>query len=101
MHQYPVGLVYRKQDDREVLPKRPYRVAFSVPRKKFKKAVQRNLLKRRMLEAFRINQSVLLKNSEMKEADLVYLMFIYQSKDVESFQTIERAVTRLLQKLSG
>ncbi|HKK88750.1 MAG TPA: ribonuclease P protein component, partial [Saprospiraceae bacterium] len=101
IHQYPVGLVFKKQDNSGDRPlKRPFRVAFSVPRKKFKKAVERNLLKRRMLEAFRINQSVMFQNAETKEADLVHLMFIYQSKDVESFQSIERAVVRLLQKFS-
>jgi ribonuclease P protein component len=99
MHQYPLGLVYRKSES-GASNGSSFRVAFSVPRKNFKKAVDRNLLKRRMREAFRLNQSLLNNNTEAKvNGQILNLMIIYQSKDKEPYSVIEKAMLRLLKKM--
>ncbi|MFO8235115.1 MAG: ribonuclease P protein component [Bacteroidales bacterium] len=61
---------------------------FSVPKKNIKKAVQRNRIKRKMREAFRIRKNILtetLKNKNIK----LYLFFIYLPVKELSFQEIE------------
>ena len=68
------------------------RYAFSVPKKSFKRAVKRNLLKRRMREAVRLNQSECLGGFT---ADY---LFVYIAKDVCDYAVIEAAVREILSK---
>jgi len=70
----------------------PVKVAFSVPKRLFKKAVTRNLLKRRMREAYR-------KNKILKvEADTTYaLMFIYSARKINLYPEIESKIVLTLQ----
>ncbi len=72
-------------------------VAFSVPKRIFKKAVDRNLLKRRMREAYRIEKSHYYLLAE--SAKLNYLgIFIYVAKDILAYQDIHKAILKILSK---
>jgi len=70
----------------------PVKVAFSVPKRAFKSAVIRNLLKRRMREAYR-------KNKVLKTGtDNTYaLMFIYSARKINSYREIESKIVLTLQ----
>lgn len=68
------------------------RYVFSVPKKTFKRAVKRNLLKRRMREAVRLCQGEILGNHA---AD--YLL-VYIAKDICDYAVIEGAVREILSK---
>ena len=63
--------------------------AFSAPKKNFKKAVTRNLLKRRMREAWRLNNQSIKKLLPEKERNLV-IAVRYKSKLVLDYLTIEK-----------
>lgn len=92
---YPLRLMWIET----ALPaKVPVQSVVSVSKRRFKKAVTRNLLKRRMREAFRLNKNELynLLNAENKQ---LALMFIYQSNDILPFLDIEKAVIFLLKEL--
>ena len=70
----------------------PVKVAFSVPKRIFKNAVTRNLLKRRMREAYR-------KNKILKDpSDNTYaLMFIYSARKINPYPEIESKIVLTLQ----
>jgi ribonuclease P protein component len=73
-----------------------YRVCVSISKKYLKKAVDRNLAKRRAKEAFRKNFEKL--NHFFKNNDLALdLMIIYVSKKVEPFDLIDKRVKKFIE----
>ncbi|WP_373521168.1 ribonuclease P protein component [Aquiflexum sp.] len=67
-------------------------VLFSVSKKKIKKAVHRNLIKRRMKEAFRLNKQLLTPISNQKRI----IGLIYVSSEIATFQIIQNKLRRIL-----
>ena len=74
-------------------------VLFSVPKRNHKRANKRNTLKRRMREAYRLNNDALHASitEQGKEVDIA---FVYSSKDLLPYKTIEHAVRRILAEVS-
>ena len=70
-------------------------VAFTVPKKKFKRAVDRNLLKRRMREAYRLNKSLIEEKNQSKLKDLS-IIFIYSSQEILSTEKIGSAMLNFM-----
>ena len=68
------------------------RYALSVPKKSFKRAVKRNLLKRRMREAIRLSQA------ECLQGFCGDYLFVYIAKDIYEYSAIEAAVREILSK---
>ena len=73
-------------------------VMFSVPKKNFKKAINRNLLKRRMREAYRLNKFELINFFTEKEIKIV-IAFLYIDIEIKSYSEIEKSVKYLLKSL--
>ena len=69
------------------------------PKKKFKKAVHRNLLKRRMRESYRLNRNDFRKKVSSVNGKL-YLVLVYGSDKEESFQKIQSTLVFHLDKLA-
>lgn len=74
----------------------PVQAGFTVSKKIFKKAVLRNLLKRRMREAFRLNKHSLY--SVLGEKQMA-VFFIFIGKEISEFDQIEAAMKKALKKL--
>lgn len=74
------------------------RIVVSVPKKCFRRAVKRNLLKRRIREAYRQNKNLLPVNAEKGGTDI---LFIYSSKDILDFNTIVLSVRNILENLAA
>jgi ribonuclease P protein component len=75
----------------------PAKVVISVPKRSFKKAVERNKIKRRIREAYRKNKSDLYKNVGDKK---MILLLIYTAKTIEPYSVIETRTKVFFQKLS-
>jgi len=72
-----------------------YKVGVSVPKRKIRKAHERNLLKRRIREAFRRNQ-YRLENRFSTE-----IMFVYIASEPLSYNTIEKSMLFLIDCLNS
>lgn len=68
-------------------------VLFSTPKKFHKRANRRNLLRRRMREAYRLNRELLASEGK---TGTVELALIYSTKEIHDYKTIENAVKRVL-----
>ena len=71
------------------------RYVVTVPKKEFKRAVRRNLLKRRMREAIRLNQA------ECMEGFCADFLMVYIAKDICDYAVIEASVRDILFKSKG
>lgn len=84
---YPVRFVWSSPEQKQVAP---VQAAFSVSKKTFKRANQRNTVKRRMREAFRLHKSLINKELEVSEKQYS-LMFIFNGKEEIAYSDIEKA----------
>lgn len=73
-----------------------HQVLFSVSKRKFKSAPHRNLLKRRMKEAYRLNKHEMGLSSIRPHMLIAY---IYTGKEILDFQVIESKLKKSINRL--
>jgi ribonuclease P protein component len=76
----------------------PAQVAFSVPKRGFKLAVTRNLIKRRMREAYRKNKKILYDQLTHEKIQIVFIV-IMKVNTVPDYLTVEKAMQEVFDKL--
>ena len=74
-----------------------HRILISVPKKNFKRAVDRNLLKRRIREAYRLNKSMI----DNTDGSSFYIAFIYLSKSILTFHEIQDQLIKSLKRFDS
>lgn len=74
-------------------------ILISVPKKRFKRAVHRNRVKRQIREAYRKNKHTLLELLEEKEVNVI-MAFIYLSDEIIPTALVEEKVKILLGRLA-
>ena len=75
-------------------------VGVTVGKKYFKKAVDRNRIKRLIREAYRLQKNDLTEVLKRKKQN-GFLFFVYTDKTIASFGTIKEAMNRALKRLEN
>jgi ribonuclease P protein component len=89
---YPFKVLFYVKEESE---KGTVQVLFSVSKKKIKKANQRNLVRRRIKEAYRLNKSLLTLDSKDISVGLIYV-----ASDLMEFSDLQSKIIPILKKLS-
>jgi len=91
---HPFKIQYR------LIPKseNPLQFTCTVPKRNFKKAVDRNLIKRRTKEAYRIQKTFLREQLTTSNYSLI-CMFVYIDRQILTYSSIEKSMKNALLKL--
>ncbi len=76
----------------------PAQVAFSVSKRGFKLAVTRNLIKRRIREAYRKNKQILYDHLSSEEIQIVFIVIIRGNR-IPEYQTVLKSINEVIEKL--
>lgn len=87
---FPIILISKKENSIQT----PFKVGFSVSKRHFKHAVDRNKIKRLMREYFRKNKYLF----DPQKNDSLLLMFLYVGKTPPNYKIIETTMQKLSKK---
>ena len=94
---YPLRVVFQpyataeSSEKSSINSQKSTQVLFSVPKRQFKHAVDRNLIRRRMKEAYRLNKILLFGTFS--------IAFIYIGKEIEKYEVIEKGMRGAFKKM--
>jgi ribonuclease P protein component len=92
---FPLRVVYLPVEEDSLAP---VSILISVPKKKFKRAVKRNLIKRQIREVYRVRKYTLIDPLVEKNCRML-VAFLYLDKEIRSFAEMEKAMTKALTTL--
>lgn len=93
---YPFRVLFCKLDKKE--EDFSVQVLISVPKRKIKLAVNRNLLKRRTREAYRLQKANLIETAKQKDG-VWAVGIVYLSEEICSYEEIHDAMSEILTEL--
>lgn len=100
LKQYPLLLFYSQEN---FLNQSDFiaQTAFTVSKKNFKRAVDRNAIKRKLRESYRLQKSRLYQlHVEAKKQYQLKLVFVYIGDKMPTYQQVNDAMRKLIDKLA-
>ena len=92
---YPLRVVYKLNN---CSGSAPVSVLCSVSKKKFKRAVDRNKIKRLIRECYRLNKNTLYSFLDQKDY-ILDIAFIFLDKELPAYSSLEQSMKKILVKL--
>ncbi|MDR1699439.1 MAG: ribonuclease P protein component [Prevotellaceae bacterium] len=92
---FPFRVVFRRKDKGET----PASILISVPKKRIKRANGRNLIKRRIREAYRLNKHSLYATLENRDFSLDFAL-LYIADERLDYAQIEPKIIEVIQRLN-
>ena len=93
---YPLRVVYQVIEEEKGVP---VSILISVSKKRFKRAVHRNAVKRLVRESYRVRKYDLFEPLQDKNKHLL-VGFLYLDKEIVSFKDMEKSMTKAIRILS-
>lgn len=93
---YPLRAVWRDNTARTT--DTPIQFLISIPKKRLRHAVDRVTMRRRIREAYRLNRPQYIPAEYTRKTDVA---FIYIADKIKDYADVERAMHRLLQKITA
>ncbi len=87
LYKYPIKMYYIENGELE------NKITVTAPKRNHKRAVDRNMLKRKMREAYRLNQQIISHTH-------FNILLLYTAKHKEEFEKISRSTIYLLNELA-
>lgn len=94
---YPFRVVYLPENTPSGAPAQ---IVIIVPKRRFKRAAIRNLIKRRVREAYRLNKEALLYPSLLEHNVKLLLSLQYVGKEIADFKFLEKKLKSVMSQLS-
>lgn len=94
-NQYPLRLVWGDMENKR--SDFPIQLAISVPKRRFRKAVDRNRIRRLVRESYRLKKSDLYNQLPSEKPQMAW-MIIFVGKKKEDFLTIDKTMDKLMKR---
>ena len=94
--EFPIRIAYLPLEESDAAAK----VLISVPKRRFKKAVSRNKIKRLIRETYRLNKTELIENWQA-QGKYFALAFAYIGNDIPDYHDLDGTMKRILENLKS